>query len=188
MLFEAPHRIAAALQELAARLRRRAPRRRRPRAHEACTRASIAARSRSWPRARRRTRTWRAGKSRWSSPARAAAGEGDAALLARALPLLLRELAAGARGGHRGAAQRRAAPAAYEQALRGRDRRRRARPRRRILCGWRAGQAIAASFTGGGGKSGLGGSRCQVTPGGREPTESATESKPPKRRQRRWQG
>ena len=32
----------------------------------------------------------------------------------------------------------------------------------------------------GGGKSGLRRIRCQVTPGGREPTESATESKPPK--------
>ena len=33
-----------------------------------------------------------------------------------------------------------------------------------------------------GGKSGLQWTRCQVIPGGREPTESATESKPPKRR------
>ena len=32
----------------------------------------------------------------------------------------------------------------------------------------------------GGGKSGLRRIRCQVTPGGREPTESATESRPPK--------
>ena len=31
------------------------------------------------------------------------------------------------------------------------------------------------------GKSGLHRARCQVTPGGREPTESATESRPPKR-------
>gem|GEM_PF-3241297 len=33
----------------------------------------------------------------------------------------------------------------------------------------------------GGGKSGLRRARCQVTPGRREPTESATESIPPKR-------
>ena len=32
----------------------------------------------------------------------------------------------------------------------------------------------------GGGKSGLHRAECQVTPGGREPTESATESRPPK--------
>jgi len=46
-----------------------------------------------------------------------------------------------------------------------------------------AGQAIAAGRrkTHRGGKSGLQWTRCQVTPGGREPTESATESKPPKR-------
>jgi len=31
-----------------------------------------------------------------------------------------------------------------------------------------------------GGKSGLRRIRCQVTPGGREPTESATENRPPK--------
>ena len=31
-----------------------------------------------------------------------------------------------------------------------------------------------------GGKSGLHRVECQVTPGGREPTESATESRPPK--------
>lgn len=30
------------------------------------------------------------------------------------------------------------------------------------------------------GKSGLRRAKCQVTPGGREPTESATENKPPK--------
>ena len=30
-----------------------------------------------------------------------------------------------------------------------------------------------------GGKSGLHRAECQVTPGGREPTESATENKPP---------
>src|SRR5690606_35339000 len=43
-----------------------------------------------------------------------------------------------------------------------------------------AGQAIAANLSVRGGKSGLQWTRCQVTPGGREPTESATESKPPK--------
>src|SRR5690606_24557681 len=34
-----------------------------------------------------------------------------------------------------------------------------------------------------GGKSGLHWAGCQVTPGGREPTESATENKPPKHRE-----
>jgi len=38
-----------------------------------------------------------------------------------------------------------------------------------------------------GGKSGLHRAGCQVTPGGREPTESATENIPP-RRQRRGKG
>ena len=63
----------------------------------------------------------------------------------------------------------------------------------------------AASSRGGGGKSGLHRAGCQVTPGGREPTESATENIPPKRHppaarvkrcgksaprrwQQRWQG
>ena len=40
--------------------------------------------------------------------------------------------------------------------------------------------AKAVSGSRGGGKSGLRRIRCQVTPGGREPTESATESRPPK--------
>ena len=43
-----------------------------------------------------------------------------------------------------------------------------------------AGQSLLSGKTGGGGKSGLRRIRCQVTPGGREPTESATESRPPK--------
>src|SRR5205807_2453740 len=44
------------------------------------------------------------------------------------------------------------------------------------------GRAVAASASdgGSGGKSGLRRIGCQVTPGGREPTESATESRPPK--------
>ena len=41
------------------------------------------------------------------------------------------------------------------------------------------GQAIAAFLARCGGKSGLLRTRCQVTPGRREPTESATESIPP---------
>ena len=47
---------------------------------------------------------------------------------------------------------------------------------------WRgesAGQSLCPK--GRGGKSGLRRTGCQVTPGGREPTESATENKPPKR-------
>ena len=45
---------------------------------------------------------------------------------------------------------------------------------------------LAASWLGsrrlvrGGGKSGLRRVKCQVIPGGREPTESAAENKPPK--------
>src|ERR1700733_11020063 len=43
------------------------------------------------------------------------------------------------------------------------------------------GRAIAAFHRlGRGGKSGLPRITCQVTPGGREPTESATENRPPK--------
>jgi len=40
------------------------------------------------------------------------------------------------------------------------------------------GQAVALRKQGG--KSGLHRAKCQVTPGGREPTESAAERKPPK--------
>jgi len=43
------------------------------------------------------------------------------------------------------------------------------------------GQAIAVWCKSRGGKSGLQRAECQVTPGGREPTESATESEPPER-------
>ena len=43
------------------------------------------------------------------------------------------------------------------------------------------GQAIAVWCKSHGGKSGLHRAECQVTPGGREPTESATESVPPKK-------
>src|SRR5262249_44530476 len=39
-----------------------------------------------------------------------------------------------------------------------------------------------------GGKSGLRRIRCQVTPGGREPTESATENRPPKASTRKRRG
>jgi len=56
--------------------------------------------------------------------------------------------------------------------------------------GWLAANVLAGSRLGNrrealatvlrGGKSGLRWTRCQVTPGGREPTESATESRPPK--------
>ena len=45
-------------------------------------------------------------------------------------------------------------------------------------CHARARQTVAVGFTGGG-KSGLHRARCQVTPGRREPTESATEIRPP---------
>jgi hypothetical protein len=43
-----------------------------------------------------------------------------------------------------------------------------------------AGQSLLRAQAWGGGKSGLRRIGCQVTPGGREPTESATESRPPK--------
>ena len=45
------------------------------------------------------------------------------------------------------------------------------------------GRTVAAFLAKCGGKSGLPWTRCQVTPGRREPTESATENKPPKRQQ-----
>jgi hypothetical protein len=51
--------------------------------------------------------------------------------------------------------------------------------------GWRytsrlgVGRTVALAVSGEGGKSGLHRAGCQVTPGGREPTESATEKTPP---------
>ena len=47
------------------------------------------------------------------------------------------------------------------------------------------GQAAAVARTRHGGKSGLHRAGCQVTPGGREPTESAAENIPPKRSRKR---
>jgi len=41
------------------------------------------------------------------------------------------------------------------------------------------GQTVAGKVYFSGGKSGLYRAECQVTPGGREPTESAAENKPP---------
>ena len=72
----------------------------------------------------------------------------------------------------------------------------RSRWRRRSHGEWRAGSVYCARESARqplrlrrGGKSGLHRARCQVTPGGREPTESATESKPPMSRhcKRVWQ-
>jgi hypothetical protein len=54
-------------------------------------------------------------------------------------------------------------------------------PRRDNFPGWSRPGNRCISELKCGGKSGLQRNRCQVTPGGREPTESATESKPPKR-------
>jgi len=50
-------------------------------------------------------------------------------------------------------------------------------------CAWKVGRTVAAAFlqeklsaSRGGGKSGLHRAKCQVMPGRREPTESATEN------------
>lgn len=51
---------------------------------------------------------------------------------------------------------------------------------RDVICASQVGQAVAAHIFMGGGKSGLRRVKCQVTPGGREPTESAAENIPPK--------
>ena len=45
---------------------------------------------------------------------------------------------------------------------------------------WLGNRCVTSARVKRGGKSGLQWTRCQVTPGGREPTESATESRPPK--------
>jgi hypothetical protein len=49
----------------------------------------------------------------------------------------------------------------------------------RVACAAGVGQTVAGTQPRSGGKSGLHGQRRQVTPGGREPTESATENIPP---------
>src|SRR5262252_1396117 len=49
-----------------------------------------------------------------------------------------------------------------------------------LSCGRESARQSLPKLRFGGGKSGLRRIGCQVTPGGREPTESATESRPPK--------
>ena len=147
--------------------------------HETVYRGTLA----SWPRAPLQDEDFARGEITLVVAGAAAAGRAMTQLLARALPLLLKDLPparAAAIGAQLSGVPR---PRAYEQAL---------QLARNNGC--RTGlEAVSWALEsrpgnrcfprrGNGGKSGLGGSRCQVTPGGREPTESATESKPPKRR------
>jgi 16S rRNA (cytidine1402-2'-O)-methyltransferase len=120
VLFEAPHRIAAVLQELAAAFggeRRAVVARELTKLHESIYRGTLAelvARAAQEPDMER-------GEITLVIAGAAAPPEGDAALLARALPLLLRELPPGRAAAI--AAQLSGVPRqlAYERALQGRD-------------------------------------------------------------------
>ena len=151
------------------------------------SRRSIAARSASSRAAREATRISRAARSvivvEGAAGSRAAAAAQLDATLARpaARPAAVgrpRRSPRSLTGVRRNDAYARALALTKDEPRR-RDLRRRLAAGAMVCAG--VGQAIAASQECGG-KSGLRRARCQVTPGGREPTESATENKPPKRR------
>ena len=173
VFYEAPHRLREALEDLAAAFGAERP-------------AAVA---------RELTKKFETRLSRHARRARAAGGDGRGHGARR-------DRAGGAGRGARGrggrcrcgarAARRCSTELPVSQAAQARGaahRARRARNSMNARCGCAAPQRYnrRGSRPGnrcaiGRGKSGLHRARCQVTPGGREPTESATESKPPKRR------
>ena len=191
VFFEAPHRIAATLADLAQMFgdeRRAVVARELTKLHETVYRgtlrelAELAASDREFRARRDHARGRGAAASTPSGGDTRAAGACAAAAAAG--------IAAGARGGDRRPARRRHAQRGLRSWRCGcsADRRRLSRKpiesrRKPVWCrgGESAGQSLRFICDAAWRKVRARRAGCQVTPGGREPTESATESKPPKR-------